>query len=168
MIECPNCKKHFSFFRCWNCKRLINSKENECILGKAVNCNHCKKYSVNVICPKCLSKITFSKRTENVPLGEKISCPNCQSVFEFSDKLRNGMEKLYNKNLSFIKELEGMTINFGNSLKDESYLERKNNFPLDLNEKDFFVENTMSSNITTTNVNKIYEDMGKKLIIIYA
>lgn len=163
MIECPNCKKHFSFFRCWNCKRLINSKENECILGKAVNCNHCKKYSVNVICPKCLSKITFSKRTENVPLGEKISCPNCQSVFEFSDKLRNGMEKLYNKNLSFIKELEGMTINFGNSLKDESYLERKNNFPLDLNEKDFFVENTMSSNISTTNVTKIYEDMGKKI-----
>ena len=32
-----------------------------------------------------------------------------------------------------------------------------------VNEKDFFDENTMSSNISTTNVTKIYEDMGKKV-----
>ena len=140
MIECPNCKKRFSFFRCWNCKRLINSKENECILGKAVSCDYCKKYSVNVICPKCSSKITFSKRKENVPLGEKISCPNCKEIFEFSDKLENGMEKLYNKDLSTIKELEGMTINFGYSMVDENYLERKNIFLSDKAEKDFFNE----------------------------
>ena len=170
MIECPSCKKRFSFFRCWNCKRLINSKENECILGKAVNCNYCKKCSVNVICPKCLSKITFSKRTEKVSIGEKISCPNCQKVFEFSDKLENGMEKLYNKNLFFIKELEGMTISFGNSLPDENYLERKNVFLCDKKENDFFIEDinmnevsNISTNISTTNITKIYDDIGKKI-----
>ena len=170
MIECPNCKKKFSFFRCWNCKRLINSKEDECILGKAVCCNHCKKYSVNVICPKCFSKITFSKRTENVPLGEKISCPNCQQTYEFSEHLENGMEELYNKNLSTIPELEGMTINFGNPLEDENYLERKNIFLCDKLEKYFTSEdsniNNKSTNISTnvsTNISEIYDDIGKKV-----
>ena len=48
MIECPNCKKRFSFFRCWNCKRLINSKEDECILGKAVCCNHLTEVKITI------------------------------------------------------------------------------------------------------------------------
>ena len=125
MVECPCCKKKFSFFRCWDCRKLIYSKENECILGKSVVCKFCNKYSANVICPKCFSKITFSKRIDDVPNGERISCPNCQGPFEFSDKLEKGMEKLYNKNLSYLETIEGLTINFGNSTVDENFLERK-------------------------------------------
>ena len=124
IIECPACKKHFSFFRCYECKRLIYSKENECILGKSVFCNFCKNFSVNILCTICKSKITFSKRTEDFPLGEKADCPNCKEEFVFGNKIDDNFEQLYNKNLSCAKQEDGIPIKYGESSKDENYEEK--------------------------------------------
>jgi hypothetical protein len=125
MIKCPMCNKLFTFFRCYDCKKLIYSKEE--ILGKKIECQHCHKNSVNIICTKCKSKITFSKKETDMTFGEEISCPSCQQKFNFGDRLGDEFEKIYEKDLTYIKTLTGSTINYGIPQVDENYMERREN-----------------------------------------
>jgi hypothetical protein len=125
-IKCPSCSKLFSFFRCYDCKRLIYYKGK--ILGKRVQCQNCFKYSVNTICPKCQSKITFSRRDSDITSGEEINCPSCQIKFIFGDKLGDEFEKIYEKDLTCVKPLIGSVVNQAIPTVDENYLERRKNF----------------------------------------
>ena len=122
MIQCPSCLKLFSFFRCYDCKRLIYSKKE--ILGKLIECQYCHKNSVNIICPKCKLKISYSKRDSDIIIGEEISCPSCQQKFNFADKLGEDFDKIYSKDLIYVKTLIGSTLNYGKPDEDENYLER--------------------------------------------
>ena len=122
MIKCPKCLKLFSFFRCYDCKRLIYSKTE--ILGKLIECQYCHKNSVNIICPLCKSKISYSKRDSDISNEEEISCPNCQKKFNFDDKLREEFNKIYSNDLIDVKTLIGSTLNYGKPTVDENYLER--------------------------------------------
>ena len=123
LIKCPKCNKEFSFFRCYDCRRLIYLK-NESLIGKSITCDNCGKKSVNVLCVKCKSKISFSSRESDLDVDEKINCPNCQKNFLFGEKFENeALNKTYSKNLCYIKEIEGIC-KLGNSSVDENYLKR--------------------------------------------
>lgn len=121
IIECPNCKKQYSFCRCYTCHKLIFSKENESILGLSVTCESCQQISVNIVCPNCTTKISFLERNNNLDEGEKIKCGKCNKEFEY--KRKSSIEnEIYSKNLSILESVEGEPINFGKSSVDESYL----------------------------------------------
>ena len=126
LIKCPSCSKLFSFFRCYDCKRLIYSKGE--ILGKKIQCQNCFKFSLNTICPKCKSKISFSKKETDFALGEEINCPSCNEKFNFGDKLRDDFEKIYDEELTFVKPFIGSVVNQAIPNEDENYLERRKHF----------------------------------------
>ena len=148
LIKCPSCSELFSFFRCYDCKRLIYSKGE--ILGKRIQCQNCLKYSVNIICPKCSSKITFSRRESDISPGEEIDCPSCQKDFNFGDKLGDGFEKIYDKDLTFVKPLIGSAVNQAIPTEDENYIERRKNF-YDNNIKREFTKNNELCILCQTN-----------------
>ena len=125
IMKCPSCKKKFSFFRCYECKRLIYSKKEECILGKSITCDFCKNSSVNVICIKCESKITYPDRKEDLAKGEKTKCPQCKNIFDFGEEKNNSFIEYYDTNkLIDFKPEKPFPIKYGESAKDENYLEK--------------------------------------------
>ena len=128
-VRCPNeqCKKKYSFCRCFECKKLIFSKENQNILGLSVICNSCEKISVNIVCPnsKCKTKISILDRINDMDEGEKVKCENCNIEFEYSHNKEN---EIYENNLSILENMQGETIHFGESTIDDSYISIENLF----------------------------------------
>ena len=127
IVRCPNnkCKKEYSFCRCYGCQKLIFSKENEYILGLAVMCNNCKKFSVNIACPLCNVKISFIDRLDDMNEGEIINCKNCKESFKYSREGQNN-EDIYSSNLSILETIKGKPIKIGKGEVDENYLSIKN------------------------------------------
>ena len=139
LIKCPSpeCSKKFSFCRCFECKRLIYSEENKSIVGKSVFCNYCKNNSVNIICTHCRAKISFSNRMDDLTFGERVNCPNCNTDFEYEKLQKNDKgelidldldENVYTKNLSYLRKIEGLKMNFGIPQVDENFLETQKIF----------------------------------------
>ena len=130
MVKCPNsyCGKEYSFCRCYECKKLIFSEENKYILGLSVLCNSCNKSSVNIVCPKCNTKITFIDRKNNMENKERIKCEECQNEFEYEPKYSDMIEEseIYSENLSILENIQGEPINFGEATVDENYLSIEN------------------------------------------
>ena len=131
IIQCPSCEKNFSFCRCYECRRLIYSEENKSVVGKSVFCKNCKNSSVNIICPNCRAKISFSNRLDDLTFGEKINCPNCKQDFDYEKLQKNDNgemldlekeENIYKKNLTYLTKLEGIPIKFGTPQVDENYI----------------------------------------------
>lgn len=137
MVRCPSCKKEYSFCRCYECQKLIFA-ENKLILGLSVKCECCEKYSVNIVCPKCNTKISFFDRMEEIEDGEKIKCGNCNTDFEYKKNSTDMIDEsdIYSENLSVLESIEGQTIHFGESHIDEKYLSIENLFLIkkDLND----------------------------------
>ena len=125
MIRCPNklCNKEYSFCRCYECQKLIFN-EKELILGKSVSCKSCDKFSVNIVCPSCNTKISFLDRMNDIEDGEKIRCSKCQNEFIFNQERAEMIDEkdIYSQNLSVLENIKGETINFGKSQVDENYL----------------------------------------------
>ena len=142
MVRCPNikCNKEYSFCRCYDCHKLIFSKENQNILGIAVLCNNCNNFSVSCICPFCKVKIIFKERMDDLSEGEKIDCSNCQKSFKYCRESQTINDDIYSSNLSILKSIKGETIDFGQSSIDENYSSVENSlidceFYKDIDEK---------------------------------
>ena len=142
MIRCPSCQKQYSFSRCYECKKLIFSKENQNILGLSITCESCKNFSVNIICPKCNSKISILERMNNMEEGEIIHCEMCKSDFEYKDKSSDKENEIYYQNLSFLNNVQGESINFGESSVDDSYISIENLFI----KSDLYIKNDLYIN----------------------
>ncbi len=123
VVQCPGCKKEYSFCRCYNCQKLIFNEENRSILGLSVKCKECDSISVNILCPKCNSKICIIDRMNDMVDGEKIKCTKCGEDFEYNTKMN---QDIYKGNLSVLKNIKGEKINFGKSNVDENYLSVEN------------------------------------------
>ena len=127
MVTCPSekCGKKYSFIQCSKCERLINSKENEYILGKSVKCPYqdCGIYSLGIKCPLCKTKILYKGENKSYNDGDKIICENCKEEFKFKQ-----FTEIYNGNLTVLKEIEGQTIDFGVGEIDENFLAKKDLF----------------------------------------
>ena len=124
MVRCPDCLKEYSFCRCYECKKLIFSEEKQNILGLTVKCKSCEKNLVNIVCPKCDTKITFLDRLNDMEEGEKVKCHNCNEEFEY-EKPKNDMiddDDIYYQNLSVLENNQGEIFNYGESSIDENYL----------------------------------------------
>ena len=166
VMKCPYCFNKFSFTRCYDCKRLIYYKNERSILGKAVTCE-CGVNSVNIICPLCNVRISISNRNNDVEIGEKINCPNCQKMFEYNENSElNKEENVYFKNLRCINNLRGKKFDFGKGEIDENYIEKQklildsriflnNSSNITQNETDYSIKQTdlsLSENIIKTNL----------------
>ena len=130
MVRCPSCQKEYSFCRCFECQKLIFA-EKKYILGLSVKCDSCQKYSVNIVCPKCNTKISFLDRMEDMEDGEKIKCGNCNNFFEYKKNNADMIDDerdIYFQNLSALELIEGETIHFGKGCIDEKYLSIENLF----------------------------------------
>lgn len=130
MVRCPSCLNEYSFCRCYQCQKLIFSEKNQYILGMAMRCKSCEIYSVNVVCPNCNIYISILDRVEDMKDKEKIKCGNCDKEFEYEKKENNMIneDEIYWKNLSFLKEVKGEQVQFGESKVDEKYLSLENLF----------------------------------------
>ena len=124
MVKCPSCEEKYSFCRCYECKKLL-FKRDRSILGLSVRCLSCNKFSVNVICPECDTRISFLDRNEDIEDGEKINCENCNKEFIYHYNPENE-NNLYSENLSVLESIKGEAINFGKNQKDEKYLSIEN------------------------------------------
>ena len=124
MVRCPSCLNEYSFCRCYQCQKLIFSKKQQYILGLAVQCESCEKYSVNVECIYCNTKISLLDRIDDLEDKEKIKCGNCQKEFEFEKKNSDMIDEndIYYKNLSILENIQGMPIPLGESKVDDNYL----------------------------------------------
>ena len=136
IIQCPNpfCRGKFSFCRCIDCKRLIYLKEDKTIIGKKVVCEFCGSKTINIFCYECQKRISIPVTSSNsFDNGEKIECPNCKKEFIYDKKraiiIKNekgediNLEKdIYYKNLSYIDEIKGTPIQFGEPSVDKNYL----------------------------------------------
>ena len=119
MVKCPSCKEQYSFCNCYECKKLIFSKK--CILGLQVTCKNCDKKSINIVCKNCNTKISFLDRVGNMEDGEKIKCIKCNKEFTYNKQLTIDENKIYEDNLSYLEDIKGECINFGESKIDENY-----------------------------------------------
>ena len=121
MVKCPNenCTKIFSFINCSKCKKLIFSQENENLCGKSVKCPYqgCERFTINLICPICKVNIIYINETKSFELGEIIICKKCKNRYQFKIN-----EEIYSKEITYLKEIEGKTIDFGIGEIDENYL----------------------------------------------
>jgi len=121
MIKCPNekCGKKFSFISCSNCHKLIFSQENEDFEGKAVKCPYkgCRKYTISLICPLCKVNIIYAGTKKSFDEGEDIKCQKCKNNFKFKKN-----NEIYSGEITYLKEIEGKTIDFGIGEIDQNYL----------------------------------------------
>ena len=127
MVKCPSkkCGKIYSFTRCSKCKKLIFSKENESIFGKSIKCPYpnCGEYTLITQCPHCDTKIEYQGQRNSYHEGETLSCQNCKKNYKFKQN-----NKVYEKDLSILEQIEGSTIDFGVGEVDENYLFKKSLF----------------------------------------
>lgn len=123
MIRCPSqkCGKLYSFIQCSKCLRLIFSRENESILGKSVRCpyNNCGVYTLVIICPLCQTKIVYSGEQNSFNEGDNVVCRGCKGNFRFTNR-----QDIYNNKLTFLKDIKGGTIDFGQGEVDKNYLKK--------------------------------------------
>jgi hypothetical protein len=124
MVKCPSCQEKYSFCRCYECKKLIFAKDKN-ILGLSVRCLSCLKFSVNVICPGCNTRISFLDRNEDMEDGEKIKCENCCKEFVYQS-IPESENNIYTENLFILEGIKGEAINFGKNQVDEKYLSIEN------------------------------------------
>ena len=121
MIKCPNekCGKIYSFISCSKCKKIIFSRENENLCGKAIKCPYynCKNYTVSIICPLCKVNIIFENEKKSFIEGEDITCKKCKNKYEFHQN-----NEVNFKEIIYLKEIEGKTIDYGFGEVDENYL----------------------------------------------
>ena len=129
MVRCPGCKSEYSFCRCYECQKLIFSEKNQFIFGVAVRCQTCSKYSVNVVCSHCNTKISIMDRVNDMENREKIKCGNCEKVFEYIEKNSDMLseDEIYSQNLSILGYIKGEAIPFGKGEVDEKHLLVENN-----------------------------------------
>ena len=123
IVRCPGCKNEYSFCRCFDCQKLIFTEESKSILGLSVICKNCHRFSVNVVCNNCKTKISILDRMNDMIIGEKIKCSKCEKDFEY--KANNDMideNNIYFENLSILENIQGEIINFGESGVDDNYL----------------------------------------------
>ena len=119
MIKCANekCQKNFSFINCSKCQKLIFSQENENLCGKSVKCPYqgCKRYTINVICTSCNINIIYANEKKSFKEGDKIKCQKCHKEYPFTFD-----EEVFSNDITYLKEINGETINFGIGEKDEN------------------------------------------------
>ena len=124
MVKCLSCAKKYSFCRCFECQKLIFSEENKYILGISVVCQNCSKYSVNIVCTECKTKISFLDKIDDTTNREKIKCSKCLKEFQYFAKDSEMLDEneIYSKKLSAFSEIfQGEPIQFGESTIDENY-----------------------------------------------
>ena len=156
------------FVMSYECKKLIFSEENQNILGLSVKCKSCEKHLVNVVCPKCSTKITFLDRLNNMEEGEKVKCNNCKEEFEYTNPKQDMIDDndIYYQNLSVLENNKGDPINFGEGIIDENYLAIENLLiKSDLYKENFDINNN-NNNINNINENDIVVKKKNKLCMI--
>ena len=121
LIRCPNekCNKIFSFISCSKCQKLIFSQENENLSGENVKCSYenCSNYTISIVCPLCKVNIVYNNERTSFKEGDSIFCGKCKNNYRF---------RKYNEvccsDITYLKEIEGKSIDFGIGEVDENYL----------------------------------------------